>query len=223
MILCISQVLTQEELDTVVAKLDTAEFLDGKATAGWHAKLVKHNTQAQADAPAVEAARQIISAALKRHALFQMAVRPKTIRSFLFNRYENGMSYGTHVDNALMGDRDRMRSDISMTLFLSDPATYTGGELVIEDAQGEQPFKLDAGSLIVYPSSTLHRVEPVTTGVRLAAVTWIQSLIRDPGDREILFDLDTARQTLFQQHGKTREFDLLSKAHANLLRKWAEL
>lgn len=223
MILCIGNVLTQEELDTVVSKLEAAEFTDGKATAGWHARLVKHNTQAKADAPPVEAARKIISTALKRNALFQMAVHPKTIRPFLFNRYELGMSYGSHVDNALMGDRELLRSDISMTLFLSSPTTYTGGELVVEDTQGEHAFKLEAGSMIVYPSSTLHRVEPVTTGTRLAAVTWIQSLVRDAGDREILFDLDTARQTIFQQHGKTREFDLLSKAHANLLRKWAEV
>lgn len=223
MILCIGDVLTQEELNTVVTQLSTAEFVDGKATAGWHAKSVKHNTQAKANAPGVEAARKMLGAALKRNALFQMAVRPKTMRPLLFNRYENGMSYGTHIDNALMGDRDLMRSDISMTLFLSDPATYTGGELVIEDTQGEQAFKLEAGSIITYPSSTLHRVEPVTTGFRLAAVTWIQSVIRDVGDREILFDLDTVRQAIFQQRGKTREFDLISKTHANLLRKWAEV
>lgn len=116
-----------------------------------------------------------------------------------------------------------MRSDLSLTLFLSDPTTYTGGELVIETPQGEEAIKLEAGALVVYPSSTLHRVEPVTQGIRLVAVSWIQSLIRDPQEREILFDLDTARQTLFQQQGKTPEFDLISKAHANLLRKWAEL
>jgi len=223
MILCIGEVLTPEELDTVVAKVSTAEFVDGKTTAGWHAKLVKQNAQAKPNIPEVEAARNIIGAALKRNALFQMAVRPKTMRPLLFNRYENGMSYGAHVDNALMGDRDQMRSDISMTLFLSDSATYTGGELVIEETQGEQALKLEAGSMVIYPSTTLHRVEPVTTGVRLAAVTWIQSIIRDAGDREILFDLDTVRQAMFQQHGKTREFDLISKTHANLLRKWAEL
>ena len=116
-----------------------------------------------------------------------------------------------------------MRSDVSLTLFLSDPATYTGGELVIESTQGEQAFKLPAGAMIIYPSSTLHRVEPVTQGVRLAAVTWVQSLVRDMADREILFDLDTARKAVFAQHGKTAEFDLLSKSLANLLRKWVDL
>lgn len=223
MILCIGNVLTQQELDTVVAKLEMAEFVDGQATAGWHAKLVKHNTQAQANAPVVAAAQTIISAALQRHALLQTAARPKTIRPCLFNHYAPGMSYGAHVDNALMGDRNLLRSDISLTLFLSSPTTYAGGELVIETTQGEQAFKLEAGAMIIYPSSTLHRVEPVTSGNRLAAITWIQSLVRDAGDREILFDLDTARQAIFQQHGKTREFDLICKAHANLLRKWAEV
>jgi PKHD-type hydroxylase len=116
-----------------------------------------------------------------------------------------------------------MRSDVSLTLFLSSPSTYEGGELVIDDTQGIHPFKLEAGSMVVYPSSTLHRVEPVTAGVRLVAVTWVQSMIRDLGDREILFDLDTARQAIFEKYGKTPEFDLISKSHANLLRKWVEL
>lgn len=129
------------------------------------------------------------------------------------------MAYGTHIDNALM-QNPLMRSDISMTLFLSDPATYAGGELVVESTQGEEAFKLPAGSAIVYPSSTLHRVEEVTQGIRLAAVTWVQSLVRDPQQREVLFDLETARQTLFEASGKTPVFDLISKSHANLLRQW---
>lgn len=223
MILCIANVLTPDELDTITSKLETVEFVDGKATAGWHARLVKHNTQAKSSSPAVTEARTMINAAFKRNALFQMAVRPKVIRPVLFSRYEVGMSYGAHIDNAVMGEQNPMRSDVSLTLFLSSPSTYEGGELVIEDTQGERSFKLESGSMIVYPSSTLHRVEPLTQGVRLAAVTWIQSLVRDPGDREILFDLDTARHAIFQQQGKTREFDLISKSHANLLRKWAEI
>jgi PKHD-type hydroxylase len=116
-----------------------------------------------------------------------------------------------------------IRADLSLTLFLSEPNSYEGGELVIESTQGEQSFKLAAGSLVLYPSTTLHRVEPITAGMRLVAVTWIQSLVRDPSDREILFDLDTARQILFAQYGKSKEFDLLSKSYANLLRKWIEV
>lgn len=221
MILCIGDILTPTELEAVVAKLETAEFVDGKATAGWHARLVKRNTQLPQGSPALAVVREIVSAALQRHVLFQMAVRPHIIRPMLISRYDIGMSYGTHVDNALMHDPS-MRSDVSMTLFLSDPATYEGGELIIESTQGEAAFKLPAGSAIVYPSSTLHRVEAVTQGVRLAAVTWIQSLVRDPNRREILFDLDTARQTLFEASGKTPAFDLISKSHANLLREWIE-
>lgn len=222
MLLCISEVLTSEELEFIVAKLDTAEFIDGKATAGWHARLVKHNTQLPKSSPALEAVRDLLNTALNRNALFQMAVRPKIIRPMTISRYEIGMSYGTHIDNALMS-QPQMRSDVSMTLFLNDPSTYDGGELVIESTQAEQSFKLEAGSMIIYPSSTLHRVEPITQGVRLAAVTWIQSLIRNPEEREMLFDLDTARQISFEKYGKTAEFDLIAKTHANLLRKWVEL
>lgn len=221
MILCISEVLTSEELSFVVAKLDTGEFIDGKATAGWHARLVKHNTQLP-KSPVLEAVRDVVQAALDRNTLFQMAVRPKIIRPMTVSRYEMGMSYGTHIDNALMS-QPQMRSDVSMTLFLSAPSTYDGGELVVESTQAEQVFKLEAGSMIIYPSSTLHRVEPVKQGVRLVVVTWIQSLIRNPDQREVLFDLDTARHNIFAKHGKTAEFDLISKAHANLLRQWAEL
>lgn len=221
MILCIGNILNPTELETTIAKLEMAEFVDGKATAGWHARLVKHNTQLPQGSPALAAVRDLIHAALQRHVLFQMAVRPHIVRPVTISRYDIGMSYGTHVDNALMHD-PLMRSDVSMTIFLSDPTTYKGGELIVEGTQGEAAFKLPAGSAIVYPSSTLHRVEAVTQGVRLAAVTWIQSLVRDPQQREILFDLDTARQTLFETSGKTPVFDLISKSHANLLRQWME-
>jgi PKHD-type hydroxylase len=133
------------------------------------------------------------------------------------------MSYGSHVDNAFMGTDPKIRSDLSLTVFLRSPATYEGGELVIETTQGEEAFKLEAGAMVLYPSSTLHRVEPVTQGVRLVAVAWVQSLVKDPAERELLFDLDTARQAIFAKDGKTAEFDLISKSHANLLRKWGEI
>jgi PKHD-type hydroxylase len=225
MLVCIADVLSNGELASVVAQLGNASFVDGKLTAGWHARLVKHNTQVQDDGSGMlPELQKLIQDAINRHPLFQIAARPKVVRSPLFSRYEQGMSYGTHVDNSLMGSGDNlMRSDISLTLFLSDPDTYSGGELIIESTQGEQVFKLPAGCMIIYPSSTLHRVEIVTSGVRLAAVTWVQSLVRDLGDREILFDLDTTRQAMFEKYGKTPEFDLISKSHANLLRKWADL
>ncbi|NER80569.1 MAG: Fe2+-dependent dioxygenase [Leptolyngbya sp. SIO1D8] len=223
MILCIGNVLTPDELKLITAKLRETEFIDGKATAGWHARLVKNNTQLPQKSPVLEELRSRINKAIQRNPLFQMAVRPKRIHPLLVSRYEVGMAYGTHTDDALMNRQKQvMRSDVSFTLFLNEPETYQGGELIIESAQGEQDYKLSAGAMIVYPSSTLHRVEAVTQGMRLAAVSWVQSLVRDPHEREILFDLDTARQSLFEQSGKTREFDLLSKTHANLLRKWAD-
>jgi PKHD-type hydroxylase len=225
MLMCIADVLSISELNCLVTQLHQAKFVDGQLTAGWHARLVKHNRQVQDDGSGqLLVWQRQIQDALDRHPLFQMAAHPKVIRSPLFSRYESGMSYGTHVDNSLMGSgANIMRSDLSLTLFLSDPDTYMGGELVIESTQGEQTFKLPAGAMVVYPSSALHRVEPVTQGVRLAAVTWVQSLVRDASDREILFDLDTARQLLFAKSGKTSEFDLIAKSYANLLRKWAEL
>jgi PKHD-type hydroxylase len=219
-ILCIEKILPPADLEIVLSKLETAEFIDGKVTAGWHARLVKQNTQLP-KSPALTAIREMISVALQRHALFQMAVHPKLIRPVTVSRYQVGMAYGSHVDNAVMHD-PVMRSDISMTLFLSDPATYEGGELIIESSQGETSFKLPAGAAVIYPSSSIHRVEEVTQGLRLAAVTWIQSWVRDPSQREILFDLDTVRQTLFETSGKTPAFDLIAKSHANLLRQWLE-
>ena len=222
MIFSIDNVLTLEELQFIVDSLEQADFVDGKATAGWYAKLVKYNMQLQREATYASDLRELVKTALKRNVLFQSAVQPKIIHSMLFSRYEKGMSYGRHVDNALMGNQEFLRSDVSFTLFLSLPSTYEGGELVIECSDRDRTYKLEAGSMIVYPSSTLHQVEPVIAGVRLAAVGWVQSLVRDPNEREILFDLDTARRSIFAKEGKTIEFDLISKSYANLLRKWAE-
>ncbi|SKB11781.1 putative enzyme [Planktothrix sp. PCC 11201] len=223
MIFCIADVLTPEELETTLTLLQQAEFIDGKTTAGRYVKEVKNNQQIKTDTEITSDLRNIVLEALKRNELFKVAARPKIIRPIIFSRYDVGMYYGSHFDNAIMGDESISRTDVSLTLFLSDPDTYQGGELVIETSLGEQSFKLDAGSAIVYPSSTLHRVETVTEGTRWAAVTWIQSLVRDPSQREILFDLDTARRSIFQQYGKTIEFDLIAKSHANLLRKWADI
>lgn len=220
MILCIQSVLDTAALDQARAALAAARFADGAATAGWHARLVKANAQADAADPRTAAARALVLDRLKASALFQMAVRPRRMGPLLFSRYEAGMAYGTHVDDAIMGEA---RADVSFTLFLAAPEDYEGGALVVETTAGEQSFKLPAGALVLYPSTTLHRVEPVTRGVRLAAAGWAQSLVRRPDRRELLFDLDTARAALFRGHGKTPEFDLISKSLANLLRDWAEL
>lgn len=217
MLFQIPDVLSTEELSQLQQDLAQADFVDGKTTAGWYAKQVKHNQQLKRSAG--QELETTVKAALKRHPLFQAAVRPKQVHSLRFSRYGVGMSYGTHADNAMMGS---YRADVSFTLFLSEPNDYEGGELVIEGADDEQSYKLPAGYVIVYPSSTLHQVNEVIQGQRLVVVGWVQSLVRDPAQRELLFDIDTVRRSLFAQHGKTNEFDLLSKSVSNLLRRWAE-
>lgn len=224
MIFPIENLLNPEQLALISKRLQTDDFIDGKITAGWHARTVKENTQLSGKAPYAQEIKDLIRVALEKNLLFKVAAQPKTIHSMLISRYETGMSYGSHVDNALMSNGNSYyRSDLSLTVFLSDPTTYEGGELIIEHLDGKRSFKLKAGSAIVYPSSTLHSVKEVTKGVRLVAVAWIQSLVADPNQREILFDLDTVRRSLFQKQGKTTEFDLISKSHANLLRQWSQL
>ncbi|MCC0178808.1 Fe2+-dependent dioxygenase [Waterburya agarophytonicola K14] len=223
MIFSIDNILSPEEISEIKQVLERAEFVDGKLTAGWHAKLVKNNQQLKSGTSQKELKAKIC-AVLFKNALFQTTVRPKTIHSILFSRYDQGMSYDTHVDNALMKNNGSFcRSDVSFTLFLNSPQDYEGGDLTIEGVQEEQHYKLDAGSAIIYPSTTLHRVNPVTQGTRLVVVGWVQSVIRDASDREILFDLETARRAIFAKSGKTPEFDLISKSIANLLRKWADI
>lgn len=222
MILCLDNVLTPDELIGFKEQLATGQFSEGKTTAGWHARLVKENTQLNNQSPQAQTLITQVKEALQRHPVFSMATMPKTIHSVVLSRYDQGMFYGSHVDNAFMGQGERFRSDISLTLFLTNPSDYEGGELVIEQLDGERSFKLPAGSMVLYPSHTLHRVEMVKSGVRMAAVAWIQSLVRDPSQREILFELDTVRRSIFHKEGKSTEFDLLSKCYANLLRQWGE-
>ena len=221
MIFSIPDVLTKEQLNSIQTRLEKAEFVEGKLTAGWHAKLVKNNQQLKSGTSLLKELTNEVEQVVKENLLFKIAVRPRRIHSLLFSRYEEGMSYGTHTDNAFMGS-SLFRSDVSFTLFLNSPNEYEGGELVIESADDEKAYKLEAGRMIVYPSSTLHRVNTVTKGTRIVVVGWVQSLVRDVSQREILFDLDTARRSMFAREGKTPEFDLISKSVANLLRKWAE-
>ncbi|MEO1802339.1 MAG: Fe2+-dependent dioxygenase [Cyanobacteria bacterium J06629_2] len=223
MIFTIHDVLNPEELKSIGSSLSEGEFVDGKLTAGWNAKLVKNNEQLNKKTPIGKQLTQQVKSAFNRNQLFQTAIRPKSIHSVLFSRYSKGMSYGRHVDNAIMRNNGMWRSDMSFTLFLNSPKEYEGGELIIEGTDAEVGYKLRAGSAIVYPSTTLHRVNEVTSGSRLVCVGWLQSLIRDASDREILFDLETARRVIFAKDGKTPEFDLVSKSVANLLRKWVDV
>lgn len=219
MMLCIGDVLDRQEAAAIQAEVELLNFVDGRATAGWAARLVKDNEQADADDNQLKALRGRIAEKILDNELFQLAVRPKTLTPLMISRYKPGKQYGTHVDDALMRG---MRTDISFTLFLAEPETYSGGELVVETTAGEQAFKLAAGSMIVYPSNTLHRVAPVEDGERLAAVGWARSFIRSFEQREILFDLETARRDVFDSQGKSPTFDQLSKCSANLLRMWAD-
>ena len=218
MILAIADVLSAADLEAVRGGLASATFVDGKATAGWSARLVKSNLQA-GPGPEVERLRALVEARLLAHPVCALATRPKAIIGPLFSRYRPGHAYGTHVDDALIGG---VRTDVSFTLFLCDPDSYEGGDLIIETTSGEEAFKLPAGSLVTYPATTLHRVAPVTRGERLAAAGWVRSFIRDAGQRELLFDLETARRRLFDREGKTAEADLLAKCTANLTRLWCD-
>ena len=218
MLMRIADLLDGQTLAEIVETLKSATFSDGRATAGWHARLVKNNQQAGNDA-AVAALRDELARTIMGNALFRMWARPKALTPLILSRYEPGMNYGSHVDDALMNG---MRTDVSFTLFLSDPDSYDGGGLVIETTAGEEVVKLPAGHMVAYPSTTLHRVEEVTRGERLAAVGWARSFVRENDRRELLFDLETARRSMFAREGKSAEFDLVSKAATNLLRMWAQ-
>lgn len=213
----IGNVLTAADLDSLRVAMKAAHFVEGRETAGFAARTVKHNLQAASE-PALDAPRALVRERILANEVFGLAVRPKAL-SLMFSRYDPGMRYGTHVDDAIMHG---MRADVAFTLFLSDPQSYDGGELVLDTAAGEDTIKLPAGALVAYPATSLHRVAEVTRGTRLAAVGWARSFVRDAAQRELLFDLDTARRKLFSQHGATAESDLLSKSLANLMRMWAE-
>ncbi len=222
MLITIPDILDQSKLIEINELLDQGQFKDGKLTAGWHAKLVKNNTQLSGRDKAAKQATALLTNALQRNPAFAHATLLRQMRSLLFSRYEPGMEYGNHVDDAIMGSNRSFRTDISFTVFLSDPESYEGGELIMDSSVGEQKFKLPSGSAVIYPSTTLHRVAPVIKGVRQVAVSWIQSLVRSAEQREIIYDVDNTRRALFEREGKSREFDLLTKTHANLLRLWSE-
>jgi len=226
MITAIPDFLSEEDSARIASDLMAANFADGLASAGWHAREVKKNLQLVAGMPGYEQPDKVVRGAIVRSAILQMAVRPRFLHPIVFNRYDETMAYGRHVDDAVMavpgGSPGQMRTDVSFTLFLSGPDSYGGGELVIDSGGVEHGFKPPRGTLIAYPSNTLHRVEPVTNGTRLAAIGWIQSEVRAAEHRAILFDLDMARRAVFARDGKSATFDLLSKSHSNLLRLWVE-
>lgn len=224
MLLHIPDVLSREQVMPMRAMLDAADWTDGRETVGAQGAQVKRNQQLPDASPLRQQLGQLVLAALARNPLYHAAALPLRTLSPRFNRYQGGGQYGFHVDGAVMalsGDA-QLRSDVSCTLFLSEPDEYDGGELIVNDTYGEHEVKLPAGDLIVYPSSSLHRVTPVTRGARVAAFFWVQSLIRDDSRRRLLFELDASIQRLTQTGADAASLLQLTGVYHNLLRQWAE-
>ena len=226
MLIPIPDLLSPPEVARLRALIDGAEWIDGNVTAGHQSRLAKNNVQLAEDSTAAREGGQIVLGALPRSPLFLAAALPHTIFPPLFNAYSGGQAFGVHVDNAIrIGSQTglRVRSDLSMTVFLEEPDLYDGGELTVETLFGVQQVKLPAGSAILYPSSSLHRVEPVKRGRRVASFFWIQSMVRDDAARSTLFDLDRSIQDLAEQVGHDDPSLIrLTGVYHNLLRRWAD-
>jgi len=225
MLLHIPGVLSREEVAEIRDTLAREGWVSGLQTSGAQAANVKQNQQLSVESPVYGALSKKIADALRRHPMFVSAALPKYILPPMFNRYENGGHYGNHIDNAIQTDRfsgQQIRTDVSTTVFLSEPEEYEGGELIAEDSYGCHEVKLAAGDAIVYPSTSLHRVEPVTRGARIASFLWTQSLVRDPWKRAMLFELDMTILKLRSEQGDTPEVVTLTGHYHKLLQLWAE-
>lgn len=226
MLIAIPELLSADEVADIRALIDAAEWIDGNATSGPQSALAKRNEQLPEDGDTAKRAGRMILEALGRSPLFFASALPLKIFPPLFNRYGAGQEFDTHVDNAIRlkrGSDFRIRSDLSITVFLEAPENYDGGELLVEDHYGVQRVKLAAGHAVLYPSSSLHRVTPVTRGTRVASFFWLQSMIRDAEERRILFDLDRSVQRLTGElGGKDRSVIELTGVYHNLLRRWAD-
>ena len=224
MMLTIPQVLTAEQVRHCRERLAQADWSDGRASAGHLASQVKNNLQLAEEAPASRELGDLMLQALGRHPLFLSAALPLKVLPPRFNRYEGGGTYGPHVDAAVFsvpGTPHRVRSDLSATLFLSEPDEYEGGELTVEDTYGEHSVKLPAGDMVLYPGSSLHHVTPVTRGVRLASFFWVQSLVRDDAQRALMLELDAAIQQLAVDTPGHPSLSRLTGVYHNLLRQWS--
>lgn len=226
MMIEIPGVFSPEEVHAIVARLQAAQWVDGRETAGAQSQRVKANRQLAADDPLARELGDEIIRRLAQNAVFMSAALPKRIYPPLFNRYAGGEAFGFHIDNAVRGirtSRERVRTDLSATLFLSDPDGYDGGALVVRDTYGEHKVKLAAGSMIVYPASSVHKVEPVTRGERLASFFWVESLVREDTQRNLLLDMDVAIQRLTQNGADQESLLQLTGSYHNLLRMWADV
>jgi len=226
MLLHVPQVLTEDQVRHARVRLDSTEWIDGRVTAGHQSARVKDNSQIPEDHPVARELGDLVLGALQRNALFISAALPLKVFPPLFNRYAGGQAFGNHVDNSIRqvpGTASRIRTDLSATLFLSEPGEYDGGELLVEDTYGVHSVKLPAGHLVLYPATSLHRVTPVTRGARVASFFWIQSMVRDDGERTLLFDLDAAIQELARDTPDHTAAVQLTAVYHNLLRRWAML
>ena len=222
MILTLPELITPEELALVKQLVAGAGFTEGKSTAGELLQKAKNNQQIPWDHPVMKKIAGLVMQALGRNDAFMGAAQPRRLAAMLVSRYLPGMAYGMHVDAPIMAEPNHVRSDVSFTLFLNEPDSYEGGELAFESGSGETAFKLPARSAICYATGQLHRVRPVESGERLAVVGWVQSLVRDPAVRELLYDLSEAREQLVGKDGAQRALDLINKTYSNLLRRYAE-
>jgi PKHD-type hydroxylase len=225
MLLHIPRVLTESQIARGRPLLEQAKWVDGRATAGHLSARAKHNLQVAEGTPEARELGEVVVTALERTPLFMSAALPLRVFPPLFNRYEPGMTFGAHVDNAIRqvaGSPLRVRADLSATLFLSAPEEYDGGDLVVDDTYGAHSVKLPAGDLILYPATRLHRVQPVTRGVRLASIFWVQSMVRDDGERGLLFDLDMAIGQVSEAQPDHPGVVALTSCYHNLLRRWAD-
>jgi PKHD-type hydroxylase len=226
MLITIADVLSVGEVAESRALLDAAQWVDGKVTAGYQAQSVKENLQLPEGHPVAVKLGEMVLAALARSPLFMSAALPLRVFPPMFNRYMGGGHFGTHVDTAIRANAStgqRIRTDVSATLFLSAPEEYEGGELLVEDTYGVHSVKLPAGHMVLYPATSLHRVNPVTQGTRVASFFWIQSMIRSDADRALLYDLDTTIQRLAKEAPENTAGIQLTGIYHNLLRRWAEM
>lgn len=224
MLLTITDVIPTPQLERIRQLLERGRFADGRLSAGMEAQRVKNNEELVQDADLYSALNNITMGCLIRHPVYQQAVLPRRIAAPFYARYGDSMQYGDHIDDPIMGPPgEQYRSDVSITLFLNPPTEYEGGELVIRSSYGEQTIKLAAGSAVLYPSSSLHHVNPVTRGERLVAVTWAQSLVRDPSQRELLYQLCQAREALLREHPGETSTAWVSNSYANLVRMWSDI
>jgi len=224
MLVTIPDILSQEQLLAIRKQLENADFVDGRLSAGKTARKVKKNHELAADSALHNQLNNIVMNALYNHPTYQAAVMPHRLATPFYVRYEPGETYGEHVDDPIMGPmQGRYRTDVSTTIFLNEPESYEGGEVVIQTQTGEQRIKLAAGHAVTYPSGALHHVAEVTKGMRLVAVTWAQSLIRDAEKRELLFNLHKTRENLQDKYPDDKEVVKIDHTYINLMRMWAEI